>query len=511
MAEEPSLRKRYFYKLFTNLIGVPIGAVAQLMIPRGLGPKYYGDFSFLSNFFTQFIGFFDMGTSLAFYTKLSQRQKQIKLVSFYSYFVGIVGVLVVILVLISHITGAYRKIWPDEGLPYIYLALFLGIIVWISQVMSGMVDAWGLTVSAEIGKVLQKTMGLMLISVLFFYKKLTLFSYFLYYYITLLILILILIWVIRRNKSFAREHWKFDLTETKKYIVEFYEYSHPLFVCSLASMIVGIFDRWLLQIFGGSIKQGFFGLSYQVGSICFLFSSAMAPLISREFSMAYAKKDIASIAKLFRRHIPLLYSITAFIACFMAVNAGKITIIFGGEKFKDATLAVCIMSFYPIHQTYGYLSASVLYSTDQTKLYRNLGVLFMLLGAPVTYFLIAPRNYFGLDAGAAGLAIKMVVIQFFGVNMQLYYNAKFLRLPFWKYVAHQIIVVAIFVTCAACVTFLVDRVTSNYHSIIASFIVSGILYTLLIGILFNWKPIIFGLGKEEVRNVFGLLRGKLSF
>ena len=143
----------------------------------------------------------------------------------------------------------------------------------------------------------------------------------------------------------------------------------------------------------------------------------MTPLITREFAISFGEKDLREMARLFRRYIPMLYAIAAYFACFIAVEASKVTFIMGGEKFQHAALAVMIMAFYPIHQTYGQLSGSVFYATGQTALYRNIGVAFMLIGLPVTYFLIAPPEKFGLNAGATGLAIKMVAIAFFSVNV----------------------------------------------------------------------------------------------
>ena len=127
-------------------------------------------------------------------------------------------------------------------------------------------------------------------------------------------------------------------------------------------------DRWLLQVFSGSVQQGLYGLSYQIGAICFLFTGAMTPLITREFSIAYAKQDIPHMAYLFRRYIPLLYGIAAFFSCFIAMQAENVAYIFGGAKFHDAALAIAIMSLYPIHQTYGQLGSSVFYATAQTRL-----------------------------------------------------------------------------------------------------------------------------------------------
>ena len=148
---------------------------------------------------------------------------------------------------------------------------------------------------------------------------------------------------------------------------------------------------------------------------------------------AFGNGDITQMALLFRRYIPMLYSIAAYFSCFIAMQADKVIYIFGGSKYKEASIAVAIMAFFPIHQTYGQLSGSVFYATGQTSLYRNIGVTSMLIGLPVTYFLIAPGDKWGINAGATGLAIKMVLLQFIAINVQLYFNSKYLKFSFKRY------------------------------------------------------------------------------
>lgn len=271
-------------------------------------------------------------------------------------------------------------------------------------------------------------------------------------------------------------------------------------------LITGILDRWLLQVFSGSVQQGFFGLSYQIGALCFLFTSAMTPLLMREFSIAFGNKDLTQMSVLFRRYIPLLYSIAAYFSCFIALQADKVIYIFGGNKYKGAIMAVTIMAFYPIHQTYGQLSGSVFYATGQTALYRNIGVIFMLIGLPVTYFLIAPPEKMGLNAGATGLAIKMVFIQFIAVNVQLYYNAKLLKLSFWKYLGHQILSVGCLLVIATIVTLGVDKVLGISERIISSFLLAGVFYTLMVICLVYSLPVIFGLKRQDVKSLIEMFR-----
>ena len=81
--QESTLKKRYVFKLFANIIGAIIGAIMIAMVPKALGSVAYGQFTYLQDFFTKVIGFMDMGSSTAFFTKLSAKQGRKELISFY--------------------------------------------------------------------------------------------------------------------------------------------------------------------------------------------------------------------------------------------------------------------------------------------------------------------------------------------------------------------------------------------------------------------------------------------
>jgi O-antigen/teichoic acid export membrane protein len=215
-----SLKKRYLAKLSANLVGMGINLVTQTIIPRGLGPKAYGDFNFLSNFFAQIIGFLDIGTSIGFYTKLSQRQQDFGLVAFYLPFTGLASFLVIIFAGCIHGTGVYTTLLPDQLPFYIYLAAIFGILSWISQVFNKMADAYGVTVSTEIATIIQKGIGLVLILTLFLKGQLNLTHYFFYHYFILIFLVLAFIWVMERNGHSLRRSWKLPHAQIRAYAKE---------------------------------------------------------------------------------------------------------------------------------------------------------------------------------------------------------------------------------------------------------------------------------------------------
>ena len=79
--------------------------MTQVIIPRGLGAAQYGNFCFLTDFFSQFLGFLNMGTSIGFYTKLSKRPRETKLLVFYAGYVMLAVVLGLLTVLAAQMGG----------------------------------------------------------------------------------------------------------------------------------------------------------------------------------------------------------------------------------------------------------------------------------------------------------------------------------------------------------------------------------------------------------------------
>lgn len=486
-----------------------IGLGTQAIIPRGLGPSAYGNFNYLTNFFQQIFGFLDMGAINCFYTKLAQRQKDFRIISFYFYFLGIISICVLVFVAAGHISLIYSVILPDQKPFYIYLAALWGILTCFSLAFDRMADAYGLTVFQEMARAGQKIFGLLLILTLYLSHQLNLTSFFLYQYSIMVFIGIMVFFIFEKNDYSMIRSWRLSSGEIKQYFQEFYHYSRPLFIVSIFGLIINLADRWMLQYFGGSIEQGYYGFSSLIGSVCFIFTGAMTPLMWRELSVAYGKKDFDHMSHLFRRYFPLLYSIVAILSCFIVMQADKVIYIMGGHQYAGALWTLIVMAFYPIHQTYGQLTASVCMAAGQTSLYSKISFAMAIIGVPLGYFLIAPVDKMGLNAGSTGLAIKMVVIQIIGVNIQLYFNCRLLKLNFSRYVGHQILSVFLFLVFSALAMLVVDKVFVLHDKIIIRFLLSGMLYSSMIIGLFYFKPRLFGLDRKDISSMTQLVLQKI--
>ncbi len=437
------MRRRYGYKLGAGLLGAPLNFGIQLMATRALGPAGYGSFSFLSGFFNDVISFFDSGTSTGFYAKLCARPAEQTLIVFYWRFLAAVSLALVGLTAVVITSGGLDRFWPGQAPLWIALALLNALSTWGLNVAGKILDAYGLTVQAERARLISRVFGFVLVAGLFAAGGLLLPTYF----IALCSVAVVQLFVWEHKARRAGRHMfpsgGVSGTQTRAYGREFWSYSSPLLTYAFIGMVAGVADRWMLQRFAGAAEQGFYGISSQVGAVCFLLTSAMVPLISREFAQAHAAGDLGRMRSAFENYIPKFYEITCIISVFLSFHARDVAILAGGPQFAGAGAAMALMCLAPIHQTYGQLSGAVLYATGETRLYRNIGVSVLLLGLLMNVALLASPSEGGLGLGAEGLAIKWITIQFIGVNLQLWFNARLLGLSFPRLLARQLFPVAV--------------------------------------------------------------------
>jgi O-antigen/teichoic acid export membrane protein len=96
--KEDSLKKRYLIKLLANLVAGGLNVAIFAIVPKALGPVAFGQFVYLQDFFTKMIGFLELSSSVAFFTKLSANNNRIDLIQFYLLFSFVLLFVVVLLV-----------------------------------------------------------------------------------------------------------------------------------------------------------------------------------------------------------------------------------------------------------------------------------------------------------------------------------------------------------------------------------------------------------------------------
>lgn len=502
---EPTLARRYAFKLLANMASVPVYLVMEAILPRALGPQTYGNYAFVTNLFQQFTGFLDMGTSTCFYNALSRRQQEGTLVSFYARIMVVVLAVMLLASCLLLVPEVGQWIMPDVPLWMAPFGAVWAFLFWWSRVLRSMNDAIGATVKSELVRTVCSLGSIFILVALFWGDWLNVQSLFIQQYI-LMGGTAAGFWMVMRG-FWKDMRWRLPPGTGKAYGKEFFDYSHPLFVQALLSFLLLAAERWLLQWFEGSAQQGFFALSQKVSMACFLFVSAMTPLIMRELSIAWGQKDKDAMGRLLTRFAPMLYMIAAYFSCFTVAEGEVLVRIFGGDEFLAAIVPVQIMALYPVHQTYGQLAGSVFHATGRTTVMRNLTALECVYGFAAAWFLLAPPAYMGLGLGAMGLAIKTVCVQFVTVNIYLWLASRMIPLNYWRNLAHQFWCVGILLTLAYGCRTLTFLLTLGDLGDVARFMVSGMFYTTLVASLAWFFPPIMGLSREEFREILVRVRG----
>jgi O-antigen/teichoic acid export membrane protein len=191
-------------------------------------------------------------------------------------------------------------------------------------------------------------------------------------------------------------------------------------------VISTIFERWFLQKISGSEQQGFFSLGVYVGAIPLVITGAFTPLLLRQYTIQSSSR--VKLKYLFQKYSTLFFVISTIPSCFFALNSNFLINLLGGKLFLGATFVVSILCLAPIHQTYGQLTGSLMMATGKTKEYSKINILSIFIGIILTFILLSPHKYFGLNMGANGLAFKLFILQIFSVNLQVVFVCKFLKI-----------------------------------------------------------------------------------
>ena len=193
-----------------------------------------------------------------------------------------------------------------------------------------------------------------------------------------------------------------------------------------------------------------------------------------------------------------LFLIGAIVSCFLIPWSKDLLKNILGESYVAGSTTLAIMFLYPIHQSMGQIGGSVFFATEKVGIQVKIGIIFMLLSIITSYFVLAPSNNVipGLNLASEGLALKMLVIQFFQVNVLAFFIARIFKWEFdWVYQPVGILgcLIAGWVSHFLVINLIDESVALIYHLII-----SGFIYVLLIVLLISFLPFLTGFSRKQL-------------
>lgn len=504
-APADSLHRRSLHKLAANVAGAAVGFLSQAIVPRALGPAAYGDFAFVTSFFWQALAFLNLNASTAFYSKLSQRPGDRGLVRFYFRLVAGLSAALLLFLFLARLSGAHRALWPDQLFSTLACGAVWAILNFVASGLADMADAHGLTVYSEKVKVAAKVVGFLALLVMFKSRWLSLGSYFGYQLLFLALTALAFGLIVGRHRAALPTAPAGPLAP---YAREFAAFCFPLLVFTLFSVLEQMGERWLIQHYSGARNQGYYALSVQAGTVCFIFTSAAIPLLFRENAISFHARDFPRLRRVFTRSVDILLSLSAAVCVFLAAEAKTFVLLFGGRAFEPAAVPFFVMCFFPIHQTLGQLSGNLFFASDRIAAYRDIGLATLLVGLPLSLWLLGPKAWGALELGAAGLAIKMVLTQVLSVNLQLFSHARFLKLPFLPMLKTQVMVLAVYAGLAFGAAWLGRALAAG---VAVRAVISAGFYGGAVLAVAHWRPGLLSLEAADLPHLWRYGKSRLGF
>ena len=302
----------------------------------------------------------------------------------------------------------------------------------------------------------------------------------------------------KRGNVYSQNNEKFE-----NVIIEYKSYCLPLIIASFVGFFYSFADYWFLQKFGGSAEQGYYAIGARLVSLSLIAAASIISIFWKEIAEAFADGNMDRVRFLYIRIGKSIYFCAAFLSCLLLPFSKEIIFILLGSSFEHAWVPFSIMLLYPIHQTLGQINLTMLQATSHTKTLSVISILFMAISIITSYFLLAPKSLTipGLNLGSAGLSLKMVIVQIFEVNVLLFFNSKYIKIPFdWKY---QFNVLFLLISLGFLIKYFSSWILNLFiiPHIILVMAFSGILYLMVGTSLVYYFPSIAGINRTEMNKI----------
>lgn len=494
-----SVQSRFTASLIANFLRSVIVFATSLLLARWMGPSDYGRLVFLLASFIAFRQLLDMGASSAFFTLLSRRPRSQRFVALFWRWVGLQFLVSLALVWLLLPTSLMDAIWLGESRGMLVLALaatFMQGTVW--NLASQMAEASRETVRLQKLNTLVVLIHFGVVLSLWWLEQLA---------IPLIFAALAAEWAIaswlaaRMYRHQAVGTFQPDKAEDSAKSVwrEFFVFCLPMIPYTWMGFAHDFADRWMLQRWGGSPEQAYFGVAQQFAAVALLATTSILRIFWKEISEAHHEGDMQRVARLYNKVSKLLYFASAGMAGAAIPWAGEILQLTVGDAYKGGVVTFMLMLCYPVQQSMGQICGTMLYATGQTRVQSVLGMLFMVISMLTAYLVLAPREAIipGLEMASEGLAWKMVVLAFLQVNGLAWYIARMYQWKFeWYY---QIGTLLICIGTGWAGWLLVTTVLGSLLPVLTQMVVATALFLAGLTAILHVMPGMAGLSRHELQ------------
>jgi O-antigen/teichoic acid export membrane protein len=368
-----------------------LNVCAGLVVARAIGPVDYGNLVFLLGSFEAIRQGVNLGTSNAFYTFISQKDRGLRFVRAYWLWQFLQFGIVCVVVATILPDRWFDKVWLGQDRTAAIFACcavcFQGQI-WQTVVQIGESRRQTLIVQfLSLGVAIAHIIAVTVAALLGALNLKILFVMMMVEYVIAIAASSYLIPAVKDTSVTAPGNASHD-----RWLRAFVLYCAPLVLYNLVSFLYEFSDKWLLQHYGGSVQQGLYGVSAQFSAACLLATTSMVRIFWKETAELHQNGDFQRLRELFQTTCRGLFAFGAVLGGMLCPWTDRIVSAIVGPGFHDAWLPLAIMFLYPVHQSLGQVTQTFFLSTGNTVAYVWSGLIFMLVSIPVTFAMLAPST-----------------------------------------------------------------------------------------------------------------------
>ena len=493
-----SVSSRFAVSVLANLLRAGLAFVTTVIIARALGPEGYGSYAFLLVSFAAVMSLLDMGTSNAFQTFMSQKERGKMFVLSYA------GWQLLQMLLVLLIIGI---IFPEEWLGQIWLSHERTAILLAFAAVFMQQRAWKTII--QIGESKRLTHRIQVLNLSIAATHLLLVAGFWIGGILSvglvfgLVLVEYLIFLVVGYKVLPVSRLEGELFDGKSVLREYVTYCSPLIVYSILAFGYEFADRWMLQNFGGSKQQGLYEVGFRFGMVSLLVTAALLNIFWKEIAEAKEKGNLDLMQKLYRKVSRSLFFLGAVLAGFIIPWREEVIRLVFGPSYTEGSSIFALMLIYAAFRSLAQINGSMLLATSKTKTHLVFGSILMGVSIPCSYFLLASEDTYlpGLGLGALGLAAKMVLFTIIYVNV---ISWRISRDHGWKFDwTYQVVALGGALSCGW-LSFEFVEVLNSYISV-NLFFKGGLMLLLYGGVMgmMTWQmPWVAGTSRQDIKSYY---------
>ena len=368
-----NLSKRVLFSITLTSSRGGITFLIGIILAKFMHVSEFGLYSYLVAIFLSIRVLVDASSTDAFLTFLSEKDRDIRYIS---YFFG--WLLLQLLFTVSLIAALIalqleELVFATEDLELIFLALlatFVQVSIW--QAVVNMSESQKKTIAIQF---------IWLACVLMYAGSVILFATNSSIDIKTVFWTVIFFWCFSSIAGlYLYKPTRYETsTKIRTFVIDYWSYSKPLIILGLAGFLFEFFDRWMLQVWGGSVEQGYYSAAKLFLIPPTILSVSVLKIYWKEVVSLLSQKNHERFVTVYSTLCTLILLICSVYVGLIFPQLQYLISLLLNQTYIDGLLTFYVLLLYSIHQGIGQINSATFLAAKYTYDHSVIGILFVCL------------------------------------------------------------------------------------------------------------------------------------